>query len=79
MTKDPDQSAGLGKESVKKQQQRPKEPAELIKGERMKGKMVSQGPWEGRLGGMFKKQSSQSVRKIQEEESSKRVQQEDPV
>jgi hypothetical protein len=44
MTKDPDQSTGLGKESVKKQQQRPKEPAELIKGERMKGKMVSQGP-----------------------------------
>lgn len=64
---------------MKKQQRRPKEPAELIKGERMKGKMVSQGPREGRLGGMFKKQSSQSVRKIQGEESGKIVQPEDPV
>lgn len=34
MTKDPDQSAGLGKGSVKKQQWRLEEPAELIQEER---------------------------------------------
>lgn len=48
---------------MKKQQWRPEEPAELIEEERVEGKMVSQGPREGRLGGVLKKQYAQSIRK----------------